>query len=259
MQLETMKIEVQDEVAIITFTCPDKLNAISSRFAIELDRVLDHATEQHVGVVVFTGEGRAFCAGADIAEITLLDTVFKALDYNRMINNVFNRIEELPVPTVAAINGLALGGGLELAMTCDFRLASNNARLGLPEINIGVMPGAGGTQRLTRLVGLGKAKEMLYLAEPISASEAEKWGLVNKAVPAENLMETVNEMTEKLLVKPALALRMIKEAVNRAMELDLQSAVAYEGRLFALLFASEDKTEGLNSFLEKRKPRFRGK
>lgn len=259
MQFDTMKIEVQGGIALVTFTRPDKLNAISSQLIADLDRVLDHATEHHAGVVVFTGEGRAFCAGADIAEIIQLDTVFKALDFNRLINNVFNRIEELPIPTLAAINGLALGGGLELAMACDFRLAANDAKLGLPEINIGVMPGAGGTQRLTRLVGRGKAKEMLCLGEPVPASEAEKIGLVNKAVPAENLMQKVNEMTEKLLGKPPLALRMIKDAVNRGMELDQQSGVAYEGLVFSLLYASEDKTEGLNAFLEKRKPRFRGR
>ncbi len=259
MQFNTMRYSIRDGVALITFTCPEKMNAISSQFINDLKHAIDCALEGGARVIVFTGEGRAFCAGADISEIINLETVFDALDFNQKINSAFNRIEELPFPTVAAINGLALGGGLELAMTCDFRYASHDARLGLPEINIGVMPGAGGTQRLPRLVGRGKAKEMLCLGEHVLASEAEKIGLVNKAVSSENLMEKVNELTEKLLSKPALSLRMIKEAVNRGTEMDLLSGLAFEGRIFSLLYDSEDRIEGLNAFLNKRKPEFRGK
>jgi enoyl-CoA hydratase/carnithine racemase len=260
MKLNTMDLKLENNVAWLTFTEEKKLNAISSSFIADLSAVIEEVTAQtNIRILVLTGQGKAFCAGADISEIVNLETVFQALQFNQKINDVFNRLETLPIPTLAIINGLTLGGGLELSLACDLRIASTEAKLGLPEVNIGVMPGAGGTQRLSRIIGTSRAKEMFFFGEPISAQQAENYGLVNKVVPASELEAESKRIIDKLLAKPALSLNMMKDAVYHGTEINLLSGIAYEGRLFSMLFASEDKNEGLQAFLEKRKPVFKGK
>ncbi|WP_366922239.1 enoyl-CoA hydratase/isomerase family protein [Metallumcola ferriviriculae] len=257
MQMKTIKWEITEETARITFTRPEKMNVINTEFLEELGQVLDKIAKKEVRVLVLTGEGKAFCAGADIIEMTSRETVRQVLYFNHMVNTLLNRIEDLPIPIIAAINGHTLGGGLELALACDFRIAVRGAKIGLPEINLGVIPAAGGTQRLPRTIGITKAKEMLYMGEPISADEAEKIGLLNKTVLPSSLEAETEKLVESLLKKPALALSMLKEAVNQGTQLDLRRGIRYEGKVFALLNDSKEKEEGIRAFLEKREPVFK--
>lgn len=260
MELNTMLFQKNGPVALITLNRPQKLNALNSQFVGELQRILQTVEEEpSVKVVIITGAGKAFSAGADISEVQHILNPKEALDFNRKINRLFNYMEDLPNPVIAAVNGPALGGGCELAMACDFRIASENAVFGLPEVNIGVMPGAGGTQRLPRLVGQTRAKEMLFLGEPVAASEALRIGLVNKVVPGSLLMEESFRLAEKLAQKPFISLSLIKDAVNKGAGLDLKSAIEYEGRNFSSVYATEDQKEGLKAFLEKRTPLFKGR
>lgn len=260
MELNTMVFQRNGPVALITLNRSQKLNAINSQFIGELQRILQTIEEEpSVKVVIITGTGKAFSAGADISEIQHIVNPREALEFNRKINRLLNYMEDLPNPIIAAVNGPALGGGCELSMACDFRIASENAMFGLPEINIGVMPGAGGTQRLPRLVGQTKAKEMLFLGEPIGASEAFRIGLVNKVVPSDLLIKESFRLAERLAQKPFVSLSLIKDAVNKGSGLDLKSAIEYEGRNFSSVYATEDQKEGLKAFLEKRTPLFKGR
>ena len=181
------------------------------------------------------------------------------LKMSRVSRQAYDKVEALGKPVIAAVNGLALGGGCELALACDFRISSDTAKFGLPEINLGIIPGGGGTQRLTRLIGQSKAKELLYFGEMIAAEKAVEIGLVNKSVDAERLMEEAKAWAEKLVQKPMIAMKMLKKAVNRGGEIDLQSALDLEAACFGNAFVSEDRKEGMQAFVEKRKPKFTGK
>jgi enoyl-CoA hydratase len=256
---ETLLVERRDRVAIITINRPEKRNALNIQTREEGARLLEELRDDDsVGVVVFTGAGdKAFIAGADIAEFAGR-TALTQRDV-MMARSLFNAIDSFPKPVIAMINGYCLGGGCELALACDLRIASETASFGQPEINLGIIPGGGGTQRLTRLVGEGKAMELILTGEIINAQTAYKIGLVNTVVPAADLEAKTMEIANRIAEKSPIALRMAKEAVKLASRSNLDEGLRREVDLFALCFSSEDKDEGVKAFLEKRKPVFKGK
>jgi enoyl-CoA hydratase/3-hydroxyacyl-CoA dehydrogenase len=258
-RLKTLIIRFENRIGWIVLNRPEKLNAISPEMLEELSRALSELeTRDDVRVIVITGSGRAFSAGADVTAFTAANPV-NAYIYSRRFQEVLNMIERTPKPVIASINGYALGGGLELALACDIRIASENTVLGQPEINLGLIPGAGGTQRLTRLVGRGKAKELIMLGEPIPAREAERIGLVNRVVPQNQLESETRSLASKLAEKPPIAIMMAKAAVNLGSEAPIYSSLALEASLFSLLFSTEDLIEGVSAFLQKRRPEFKGR
>ena len=252
--------EKKERVATITFNRPKVLNALNTALMAEVHDALQDAEEDNnIGAIVITGAGdRAFCAGADIPEIQSMSIIW-ARDHSLSLQEHTRYMERVKKPIIAKINGFCLGGGQELAMACDFRIASDKARFGQPEINLAVIPGAGGTQRLTRLVGKTKAMEIDMLGEQIDANEAYRLGLVNKVVPAEELDKAVDEFIQKLLSKSSAVLGIIKLAVNKGIEMDLDRALYYEAECFGSARGTEDSEEGLKAFAEKRKPEFKGK
>ena len=256
---ETLLVERRDRVAIITINRPEKRNALNIKTREEGAAALDELREDtSVGVVIFTGAGdKAFVAGADIAEFAGRTAITqRAVMLGR---SLFTAIDNFPKPVIAMINGYCLGGGCELALACDLRIASETASFGQPEINLGIIPGGGGTQRLTRLVGEGKAMEMILTGDIIDAREAFTLGLVNMVVPPADLEAKTMEMANRIAEKSPIALRMAKEAVRVASRANLDEGLRREVDLFALCFSSEDKDEGVKAFLEKRKPAFKGK
>jgi enoyl-CoA hydratase len=256
---ETLRLDRQGRVAIITINRPDKRNALNIKTREEGAALLDQLRkDDSVGVVVFTGAGdKAFVAGADIGEfagrtaITQRDVMTS--------RSLFTAIDTFPKPVIAMINGYCLGGGCELALACDIRIASENASFGQPEINLGIIPGGGGTQRLPRLVGEGRAMEMILTGEIIDAQTAFAIGLVNHVVPADQLQTKTLEMANRIAEKSPIALQLAKEAVKLASKSNLDEGLRREVDLFALCFSTEDKNEGVSAFLEKRKPAFKGR
>lgn len=260
MDFNTIIYNAEDGIGIITMNRPKSMNAINDEFMRELGHAIDLIeTDEEVGAVIVTGGDKFFAAGADIKYIMGISTPLEAHKFVTGVQSLFCRLEDLEKPTIAAVSGLALGGGCELALACDIRLAAENAIFGLPEIKIGVLPGGGGTQRLPRLIGAGRAKEILYTGDPIDANEAYRIGLVNKVIKSDALMEEAKKMAKKLRERPAFALKMIKTSVNKGMSMDLQSALAHEARCFEILFSTEDQEEGMKAFMEKRKPNFKGR
>jgi len=256
---ETILVERRDRVAIITINRPEKRNALNIQTRAEGAAVLDELrADDSVRVVVLTGAGdKAFIAGADIAEFaerTALQQREVMLD-----RSLFNAIDGFPKPIIAMVNGYCLGGGCEVALACDLRVASDKASFGQPEINLGIIPGGGGTQRLTRLVGEGKAMEMILTGEIINADTALAIGLVNHVVPADQLETKTMEIANRMAEKSPIALRLAKESVKLASRSNLDEGLRREVDLFALCFSSEDKEEGVRAFIEKRKPEFKGK
>ena len=241
---------VEGNIGIATLNRPEKLNALDSNTRTELKEIVERA-EKEVRVLIITGSGRAFAAGADINELVKRDPIM-AIEASKLGTELFARIEELEIPVIAAINGLALGGGLELAMACDIRIASNKAKFGQPEINIGIFPGGGGTQRLPRLVGMGMAKKMVLTGEMISAEEAYRIGLVEEIVEPEKLMDRAKEIAAKIAGKSAIAVKLAKKALNASMNTPLREGLRYEVGLFSILFASEEAKRLMKEFLEKR-------
>ncbi|MCX7823584.1 MAG: enoyl-CoA hydratase-related protein [Syntrophobacterales bacterium] len=260
MAYENILFEVRDDgVAILTVNRPKSLNALNPQTLEEIDRALDEVEKNDkIKVLVITGAGeKAFIAGADITEFPKMNPL-QAYKFAEKGQNVFLRLEQLPKPVIACVNGFALGGGCELAMSCDFIYASDKAKFGQPEINLGIIPGFGGTQRLARLVGRAKAKELCMTGEMISAEEAKNIGLVAKVFPAENLFEETIKVASALAQKSQVALRAIKKVIDEGIGSDLRSGCLLEANAFALTFASEDAREGVQAFLEKRKPSFKG-
>jgi enoyl-CoA hydratase len=256
---ETLLVERRDRVAIITINRPEKRNALNIKTREEGAAALDElAQDDSVRVVIFTGAGdKAFIAGADIGEFAGRTAVTqRSVMLGR---SLFTAIDNFPKPVIAMINGYCLGGGNELAMACDLRVASETATFGQPEINLGIIPGGGGTQRLTRLVGEGKAMELILTGEMIDAKTAAALGLVNMVVPAADLEAKTMELANRIAEKSPIALRMAKEAVKLASRSNLDEGLRREIDLFALCFSSEDKDEGVNAFMEKRKAEFKGK
>ncbi len=250
--------EINGRVATITINRPDKLNALNEETRMEvIDMLRAFEREPDVRVVIITGAGeKAFIAGADIGEFagrTPMDQ-FKVMTGV----NMFQAVEDFPKPVIAAINGFCLGGGCELAMACDIRIASERAKLGQPEVNLGIIPGGGGTQRLPRLVGLGQAYKLLYSGELISATEAHRIGLVDEVTPADGLMERTQALADVIAQKSPVALRLIKEAVRASLRAPLDEGIRHEATLFGLAFSSKDKEEGVQAFIDKRPAEFTG-
>jgi enoyl-CoA hydratase len=260
MAYTNLLLEREDGIAFLTINRPEKRNALNSDTVDELRRaILDLKHDGSVRVVVVTGAGeKAFVAGADINELAV-QTPVGGRDHGRTGQHVFDLIEHMGKPVIAAINGVALGGGCELAMACTLRIAADTARLGQPEINLGIIPGYGGTQRLPRLVGRGRALELLLTGEPVTAEEAYRIGLVNRVVPAPALMEEARKLARTLAAKGPIAMRYIIDAVNQGIEMDLASAQMYEATLFGLVSTTEDMREGTRAFLEKRSANFKGR
>ena len=256
---ETLLVERRERVAIITINRPDKRNALNIKTREEGAAALDELrTDDSVRVVVITGAGdKAFIAGADIAEFAGRTAVTQRDVMTS--RSLFTAIDTFPKPIIAMVNGYCLGGGCELAMACDLRIASERASFGQPEINLGIIPGGGGTQRLTHLVGEGKAMELILTGEIINAQAAHAIGLVNLVVPHEELAAKTLELANRIAEKSPIALRLAKEAVKTAARSTLDEGLRREIDLFALCFSSADKDEGVNAFLEKRKPEFTGK
>ena len=250
---------VEDSIAFITLNRPKALNALNTETLGELDAAVSAAgKDENVKVIVITGEGRAFVAGADISQMRSL-TVQEGRDMTILGQEVFTRIENLDKPVIAAVNGFALGGGCELAMACDIRVASDKAKFGQPEVNLGIIPGYGGTQRLPRLVGKGAAKYLIFTGEMISAEEAFRIGLADKVVPAEELMDSVIALAKVIMSKAPIAIKMAKHAINNGLNVDLKSGVAYEAEAYTTTFSTEDRVEGMSAFLEKRQAEFKNK
>lgn len=257
---ENLLFESENGIGIVTINRPKALNALNAATIYELDRMFDElAKDDTVKAVILTGSGqKSFVAGADITEMQAMSAI-KGRNWGKLAQAVFNKIENLPKPVIAAVNGYALGGGCEISMACDIRIAAENAKFGQPEVSLGIPPGFGGTQRLPRLVGKGRAKELLFTGDMIDAEEAYRIGLANKVVASEELMETAKAMAQKIMSRAPIAVQVCKAAVNEGMDTDLESGVAYEAEVFGLCFATEDQKEGMTAFVEKRKAVFTGK
>jgi enoyl-CoA hydratase len=260
MEYKNIKFEKDGTIALITIERPKVLNALNHEVITELDDCIDNISkDETIACVIITGAGeKSFVAGADIAELAMLDVISGRALADRG-QALFSKIQNLPKPVIAAVNGFALGGGCELALACDIRLASENAKLGQPEVNLGIIPGYGGTQRLSRLVGRGKAIQMILTGDHVNAAEAYRIGLVDEVYSATELLTKAKEMAAKIISKGPLAVRAAKEAINIGLDVDLDSGCAHEAALFGAICATEDKNEGTKAFLEKRKADFKGK
>lgn len=256
---ETITIEKRGKVGVLTINRPDKLNALGAKVHEEGVAALEALrTDDEVRVVVITGTGeKSFIAGADITEFEGQTPVTQRAMFQE--KTLFNSIDQFPKPVIAMINGFCLGGGNELALACDLRICNEKARFSQPEINLGIMPGGGGTQRLTHLIGEGRAMEMILTGDMIDAETAHKFGLVNHVFPADQLEEETMKIAEKIAEKAPIALQLCKEAVKFASRSSLDEGLRREVDLFAICFSTEDKQEGVSAFLEKRKPEFKGR
>lgn len=260
MNFTSLLYEVEQGIAVITLNRPHALNALNGTLMRELSNMLDEvAGDKKVKVLIITGSGeKAFAAGADIAEMNTM-TALEGREWGRLGQETFTKLEKLPQPVIAAVNGFALGGGCELAMACDIRIVADNAKFGQPEVSLGIPPGFGGTQRLPRLVGRGRALELLLTGDMIAAPEALRIGLANRVVPQADLMAETRKMAQTILKRGNIAVSITKAAVHRGMETDLVTGLAYEAEVFGLCFATHDQQEGMSAFLEKRKANFSGK
>jgi enoyl-CoA hydratase len=259
MEFETLIYEKKDRVAWITLNRPQVLNAANNRMRKELKEVLEEARDDAaISVIALTGAGdKAFSAGADISEIAKLTPVDQLSRYSRVLPQTL--IRQIAKPVIAVVNGLALGGGCEMVLACDIAIASENAKFGVPEIKVGVIPGAGGTQILPRLIGEKRAKELLFTGRTITAAEAFQIGLINQVVPHESLREAAENFIAVLLKRSPVILKIAKLAANRASETTLMTGLSSETDLFAFCFSTEDRMEGAQAFMEKREPNFKGK
>ena len=259
-ELKNVCLEKADKLAVVTINRPKALNALNSETLRELDYVIeDLENDNDIYCVILTGSGeKSFVAGADIAEMKDLNSK-EAEEFGLLGNRVFRRLEKLDKPVIAAISGFALGGGCELAMSCDIRIASEKAKFAQPEVGLGITPGFGGTQRLARLVGAGKAKELIYTGSIIKADEALNIGLVNKVVPLENLMEEAKAMANLIASNAPIAIKLSKDAIDRGLQVDIDKAIEIEAEDFGKCFDSEDQFEGMSAFLERRPKNFQNK
>jgi enoyl-CoA hydratase len=248
-----VEFEAKTHVGILTINRPEALNALNDQVLKELDKALDSIDLDTIRCLIVTGAGdKAFVAGADIALMHEY-TQAQAQAFSKLGNDVFRRLETMPIPTIAAVNGFALGGGCELSMSCDIRLASETAVFGQPEVNLGITPGYGGTQRMARLIGTGKAKELIYTARNMKAPEALACGLVQAVYPADTLMAEAQKMAERIAAAAPIAVRLSKKSIDEGLATDIESGAALEEVNFGSCFETEDQREGMNAFLEKRK------
>jgi enoyl-CoA hydratase len=256
MELKNLLIEKNEGICTVKINNPQTLNSLNSEVLAELEYTFDQIREDNeIQIVVLTGEGKAFVAGADIAYMSKLNPA-EAKKFSEDGSRLFRKIETLNKVVIAAVNGYALGGGCELAMACDIRIASIKAKFGQPEVGLGIIPGFSGTQRLARLIGMGRAKELIFTGLHIDAEEAYRVGLVNKVTDKDNLMEETYKMVDKIKSNSRIALNYAKESINRGTETDIETGISYESNMFGLCFASEDQNEGMTAFLEKRHPNF---
>lgn len=260
MAYENLILEREGALAILYVNRPKALNALNKETLLEMkDAIVSINNDSEINVLIITGAGgKAFVAGADIAFMQNL-TAVEGREFGALGQEVFRMIEAMEKPVIAAVNGFALGGGCELAMCCDFRIASSKAKFGQPEVGLGITPGFGGTQRLPRLVGSGMARQMLYTADVIDATEALRIGLVNNVVAPEELIESVKKVASKIISKGTLAVRFCKAAANEGLQTDIDRAMTIEADLFGLCFSTQDQREGMTAFIEKRSPNFTGK
>lgn len=259
MNLKSLKFEVTDLVGVIKISRPEALNALNKNVLEELSQVIDEVSgNKNLRCLILTGEGeKAFVAGADIKEIDQLG-FDSAKSFAECGQKIFRKIETLTIPVIAAVNGFALGGGLELALSCDFIYASESAKLGLPECTLGIMPGFGGTVRLARRVSPGVAKELTLTGQMMTAQEAKDYGLVNKIFPTNSLMEESLKTAKKISSLAPIALASIKKSIDETLVLNIDQAMSVEAKFFGSLFKTEDQKEGTKAFIEKRKPLFKG-
>jgi len=260
MDFENTLYETEDGIATITINRPKALNALNKQAVQEISSRLDEAEEDEtVKVIVITGAGdKGFCVGLDLKSVKGISAV-DGMNLSLRGQKLTKKIEELKKPVIAAINGYALGGGLEMAMSCDLRIASDNARMGQTELNVGLIPGWGGTQRLPRLVGRAMAKELIFTAKMIDAKTAKQLGLLNEVVPPDELKSAVKKFAAELLTKPPVGLQLAKQLINSSIETDLTKGLVQEAQAFGVLASTEDFDEGVAAFIEKRKPKFKGK
>lgn len=255
----TILYTIDENIAVITINRPKSLNALNTEVLSELSEVADIiAADSSIRAVVLTGSGeKAFVAGADISEMQNKN-VLEGREFSSIGNKAFSKLENLTMPVIAAVNGFALGGGCELAMACDIRIAGHKAKFGQPEVGLGIMPGFGGSQRLQRLVGQGVAKEILFTGDMINAERAYEIGLVNRVVDASEVLAEAMKMAKTIAVKSPLGVSFTKKAVNDGANLDIERAVSLEAELFGSLFSTKDQKEGMSAFLEKRQADFKG-
>lgn len=260
MEYVNLLLEKSGPIAVLTMNRPKALNALNSDTLSELSTVLDElGRDSSVKVVILTGSGdKAFVAGADISQMKDFNTL-EGRRFAQLGQATFRKLELLPQPVIAAINGFALGGGCELAMACDIRLASENAKFGQPEVTLGLTAGFGGTQRLPRLVGTGVANDLLFTGDIIDVQEAYRIGLVNRVYPLDTLLEEAQKLAKRIAGRASVAVQLSKSAIQRGINMDLDNAQAYEAEVFGLAFSTQDQTEGCKAFLEKRKPAFEGR
>ena len=253
-----LKIERNDGITVMKISAPKSLNALNSTILKEIDDFVGHL-DASTRVLIITGDGeKSFVAGADISEMAHLDEP-QGYEFGRLGAQVFRRIETLPIPVIAAVNGFALGGGCELAMSCDIRIASSKAKFGQPEVGLGIIPGFSGTYRLPKLIGQGYAKEMIYTGKVIRSDEALRIGLVNAVYEPEELMDKAMEMAQMMLKNAPVAISLAKQSINEGYDLDAEQAIGLENQLFGKCFATSDQKEGMDAFLNKRKADFTGK
>ena len=257
MEYQFLKFEHNEGITVLKISAPKSLNALNSTILKELDDFVGHLDAQ-TRVLIITGDGeKSFVAGADISEMAHLNEP-QGQEFGRLGAQVFRRIELLPIPVIAAVNGFALGGGCELAMACDIRIASSKAKFGQPEVGLGIIPGFSGTYRLPKLIGQGYAKEMIYTGKVIRADEALRIGLVNAVYEPEELMGKAMEIAAMMLKNAAIAIRLAKQSINEGYDLDADAAIALENKLFGQCFATKDQKEGMDAFLNKRPAAFTG-
>ena len=258
MEYNFIKIEHTQGITILKISAPKSLNALNSTILKELSDCVSHL-DAATRVLIITGDGeKSFVAGADISEMAHLNEA-QGYEFGRLGAQVFRAIETLPIPVIAAVNGFALGGGCELAMACDIRIASSKAKFGQPEVGLGIIPGFSGTYRLPKIVGQGYAKEMIYTGKAIRADEALRIGLVNAVYEPEQLMEKAVEMAQMMLHNAPVAISLAKQSINEGYDLDADAAIALENKLFGKCFATSDQKEGMDAFLNKRQAEFNGK
>ena len=250
-------LEKKGHIAVATINRPKALNALNSQVLEDIDQLVEQVkADDEIRALVITGSGeKAFVAGADIGEMSTL-TKAEGEAFGKKGNDVFRKLETLPIPTIAAVNGFALGGGCELTLACDLRIASDRAKFGLPEVTLGIIPGGGGTQRLPRLIGVARAKELIFTGGVIDAKEADRIGLVNRVVPHDDLMDTCRSLAKTIAQNAGYAVSLAKEAINASGDTDLKNGLRREADLLGLAFATHDKQEGMTAFLERRKPEF---
>ncbi|MEW6684609.1 MAG: enoyl-CoA hydratase-related protein [Candidatus Edwardsbacteria bacterium] len=254
MAFQNFLIEREEGIAVVKFNRPQVLNAINPETILELEEAMHQLNnDANIKVVILTGEGKSFVSGSDISKLAEMDSL-KAREYSQIGQRVLSFIENMEKPVIAAVNGYALGSGCEIAMACDIRIASEKAKLGQPEVKLGLIPGHAGTQRLARLVGIGRAKELIFTGEMIEAQEAFRIGLVNRVVAPESLMEEAKNMAKKIIEVGPTAVHIAKTVVNRGIDANLTTANSYEMEAFSILFSTDEAKEGMKAFLEKRKP-----